>query len=295
MVFNVKNKSINSSLGRNMAGNIIIYAFLIALFVFAAFPLVYTLLASFKSNSELMSNPDKVIPIQFTTDNYISAWNSENFPVPRLTLNSIYFSLISVAAAVLNASVCGYVFARGHFTGMKIVFGVFTSLMFVSLGGATAVPLIGIAKKLGLSGSLSGLLITRIFGVNVVNLFLVRSFVQSLPHELDEAATIDGCGFIGILFKIYIPLLTPILSTVGVLAFQSSWNEAVMPIAFTMNNPMQRTLAAGLYSLKNSGETAAQWNLMMAGSVISMIPVLFVYTFGSKYMISGLAAGAVKG
>ena len=113
--------------------------------------------------------------------------------------------------------------------------------------------------------------------------------------EMDEAATIDGCGLGGIFLKVIVPLLQPVLTTIGILAFQSSWNETLMPMIFTISNPAQRTLSAGLYALKNVGESASQWNLMMAGSVISMFPVLVVYAIGNKYFVSGLANGAVKG
>lgn len=274
---------------------IIAYLFLVLILVVTVFPLVYTIMASFKTNSEIMTANNTLFPKEFTFENYKIAWSSKDFNVPRLVWNSTYFALVTMALQLITTSMSGYVFARGHFTGQKVVFGIITALMFVNLGSATTVPLLKIVKGMHLNGSLHGLVLVRAFGINVTGIYLVRGFVQSLPRELDEAAAIDGCGFFKTFTSIILPLLKPVLATIGLLAFQSSWNETLMPMIFTMSNPTQRTLSAGLYALKNVGESASQWNLMMAGSVISILPVLVVYAVGNKYFISGIASGAVKG
>ena len=135
----------------------------------------------------------------------------------------------------------------------------------------------------------------KIFAVSIINIYLVRGYVDSLPKELDEAAEIDGCNFIQIFFKIHLSLLKPIIATIGVLAFQGSWNEYLMPMIFTMADPEQRPLIVGIVALSKSGESAANWNLVLAGTVISLVPVLITYAIGNRYFISGLTAGAVKG
>ncbi len=270
------------------------YLFLTSVLVITLYPLVYTILASFKSNQEIMTSAS-LFPEIFTFENYKIAWESDSFHVPTLMWNSIYYSACIVVIQLVSTALGGYVFARGHFTGQKVVFGILTALMFVNLGGATTVPLLKIVKSMGLGGSLAGLLVIKAFGINITGIYLVRGFIHTLPKEMDEAATIDGCGFGGIFLKVIVPLLQPVLTTIGILAFQSSWNETLMPMIFTISNPAQRTLSAGLYALKNVGESASQWNLMMAGSVISMFPVLVVYAIGNKYFVSGLANGAVKG
>ncbi len=277
------------------SGNILIFLILLTVCVLTVFPLIYTVCASFKSNAEIMTSAASLFPKKFTLDNYSQALKSDSFPLPLLTFNSTYYTVICVILALLNSSIGGYVFSRGHFTGQKVIFGIFTSLMFVNLGGATTIPLLKIINGVGLSGSLFGLLIVKVFGINIVSIYLVRSYVETIPKEIDEAATIDGCGFIKILFTMIAPLLKPVLATVALLSFQGSWNETIMPVVFTLSNPAQRTLSAGLYALKSSGGAAAQTNLMMAGSVVSMIPVIIVYAFANKYFVSGLASGAVKG
>lgn len=105
----------------------------------------------------------------------------------------------------------------------------------------------------------------------------------------------DGCSFIGIFFKIILPLMKPILATIAILSFNGSWNDYLLPNIFTLTIPAQRTLIVGLMALKTTGEAASSWNLMLAGASIAMMPVLVAFAFGNRYFVKGVAAGAVKG
>ena len=134
-----------------------------------------------------------------------------------------------------------------------------------------------------------------LFSIPVVNIYLIRGFIDALPKELDESARIDGCSFAGTFFRIIMPLLKPVLATIGILTFNTSWNDYITPNIFTATKPEQQTLIVGLMALKNSDGAATNWNLMLAGSVIALIPVLVAYAFGNQYFVSGLASGAVKG
>ena len=167
--------------------------------------------------------------------------------------------------------------------------------MFINMGGITIYATFNVLKAVHLTQSLSSLVIMKLFGVPIINIYLVRSYVKTLPYELDEAAKIDGCDFIGIFFRIIAPLLLPLFATIGLLAFQTSWNDYIMPTIFTISRPEQRTLIVGIMALKNSGENAANWNLMLAGSVVAIVPILIVYIFANKYFVKGMVAGAVKG
>ena len=133
------------------------------------------------------------------------------------------------------------------------------------------------------------------FGIKITNVFLVRGFINSLPKALDEAAAIDGCSYIGIFFRIILPLLKPIMATIGIFAFTSAWNDYLMPMIVTLANPAQRTLPVGMIELKGNSNAAAAWNLILAGGMISAIPMVIVYLIFNRFFIKGLAAGAVKG
>ena len=277
------------------AGNKVIYAILIFFVALSMFPLIYTISASFKTNAEILSRPDAIFPINPTINNYIDAWNSDVMDIKNMTMNSLIYTIVCVVSSLLNSTMGGYVFSRDNFKGKKVLMAAFSMLLFFSMGSVTIYPMFDILNFIHMPKSLYGLMFIRIFSVAIINIYLVKGYVDSLPKELDEAAMIDGCGFIQTFFKVHLPLLKPIVATIGVLAFQGSWNEYLMPMIFTMSNPAQRPLIVGLVALSKSGESAANWNLVLAGTTISLIPVLIVYAFGNRYFVSGLTAGAVKG
>jgi len=274
---------------------IILYVVLTVIVLFTLFPVFYTISGSFKTNSEIMAHPESILPIKPTLNNYTTAWKSTDFNIGLLLWNSTYYTLIIVASTILFSSMAGYSFARGYFKGQKLLLTLFSITMFINLGTITVYPFFKILNFLHLGKSLWGLIVVRIFSVGIVNIYLVRGYVNSLPKELDEAAQIDGCGFISIFFKIIAPLLLPIMATIGILSFQGSWNDYLMPTIFTISNPSQRTLIVAITALKSTGSAASAWNLMLAGSVIAILPVLVAYAVGNRYFISGLTSGALKG
>ncbi|MBQ6937670.1 MAG: carbohydrate ABC transporter permease [Clostridia bacterium] len=274
---------------------LLIYAVMILISAVVLFPLLYTLLASFKSNMELMTDPGSIIPKNPTFENYVTALKSPDFNVPRLLWNSIYYTLINVLVITATSSMAGYVFARGNFPFKRTIFVCFSSLLFIKTGMLGIYATFKVLNVVNLTQSLWALIVYHIFSVPVVDIFLVKGYVQSLPIAMDEAAKIDGCSFFKTFIYIIAPLLKPIIATIAILSFKASWNEYLMPTIFTLTQPSQRTLMVGLMALKNSGEAATSWNLMLTGSVIALIPVLIAYSFGNKYFIKGLSAGAVKG
>lgn len=276
-------------------GNILVYSLLIIVLIFTVFPIISVVLASFKSNSEIMTKPESIIPLEFTFDNYVTAWHSDTFKIGRMLFNSTWYSGISVVITLITSAVSGYVFARGEFRGKKLIFAVFSALMFVSLGSITIYPTFDILALLGLNSSLFGLIVMQCFGIPIVNMYLIRGFVNALPKELDEAARIDGCTFTGIFVRIIFPMLKPVLITIGLLSFNGSWNNYFYPSLFTMSRPEQQTLIVGIMALKNSSEAATAWNLLYAATTIAVIPVLVVFAIGNQKITDGMSAGAVKG
>lgn len=278
----------------NYVKKTIMYLILALGIVFALFPIVYMFFASFKDNMEIMTNAS-LLPQNPSFNNYITAWKSDVFNVKQLLWNSIYYTAIVVFLTVGCSCMAGYAFARGKFKGKNVWLVAFTALMFINFGGATIVPTLQIVKLLHLTGSLWGLIVVKFFSISVVSIYLVKSFVEGLPREMDEAAIIDGCGFIGIFVRILLPLLKPVVATLVMLGFQGSWNEYLLPMVFTITDPSKGTLVSGLFALKSSGAAATNWNLLLAGSVIASVPVVTVYLVMNKYFIAGLTAGAVKG
>jgi multiple sugar transport system permease protein len=187
------------------------------------------------------------------------------------------------------------VFSRGRFYGKQFLYYMILSSMFVSLGSLTLYPLLMIAKVVNMNRSLWGVIIIRIFAVNTTNVFISRGFIDSIPREIDEAAKVDGCSFFRIFLHIIAPLCKPVIATVGILTFRSSWNDYLLPMVFTLSNPNRMPLVVGVINLKSSGEAASSWNLMLAGTALSMIPMIVIYIAFNRYFIDGLTSGSVKG
>lgn len=271
------------------------YLFLIVLVVIVVFPLIYAVAASFKPLSELFSDADKVFPIHPTLENYKTVLHSDVINFRVMTVNSIYYTLINVFGVIMSSSMCAYAFERGRFPGRKTMFVTIGALMFINMGTITVYPKFDILNAIHLNKSLWGLIVLNLFAIPTVNIYLVKSYIATLPKEMDEAAKIDGCSFFGTFIRITMPLLKPILATIGVLAFNGSWNEYLMPTIFTISNPSQQTLMVGINAMKSSGESASNWSVMLAAAVLALVPVLIAYAVGNRYFVKGLSAGAVKG
>lgn len=277
---------------QKLLSNALVFVVLTFIFVIAIFPVIYTIMGSFKGNLELLTS-NSLFPKRFVLDNYVQAWNMANFE--KYTLNSIFMSGTIVLGSIFTTTIAGCVFERGKFPGKNFLFGMVISSMFVSLGSLTLYPTYMIAKFFHINTSLWGVIIIRVFGLNVTNLFITRSYIKTLSTEIDEAAKVDGCSFFSIFTRIIFPLLKPLIATIAILEFRHSWNDYLMPMVFTLSNKNRMPLIVGVMNLKGSGEAASSWNLMLAGSSIALIPMIIVYLFFNRYFIQGLTAGAVKG
>lgn len=272
--------------------SILLHAVLIGFLVVVLYPFIVAFCGSFKTTVEILTSPD-LLPEKWMFDNYVEAWTKANFAT--YTWNSAWYTCLHIIVAVLTSTVNGYAFARGEFRGKKAIFAMFSALMFVTLGSSSLYPTMQLMKLFHLNTSLMGLIIKSFFAIHIADMYLVRGFVNSLPKELDEAATIDGCSFIGIFFRVILPLLKPMVATVAILSFSGGWNDYLWPMIVTMGNPDAQPLSVGLRALKDSGDAAASWHLVLAGAMISAIPMTIVYIIFNKYFVKGLAAGAVKG
>lgn len=269
------------------------YIFLTAILIISIFPVIYIVLASFKSNAEILTSGANIIPQNFILDNYIQAWNLANFKL--YTWNSLYMTFFIVIGSIITTTTLAYVLNRGVFAGRKLIYGILLSTMFVSLGTSSLLPQLKVAKLLGLHTSLWGVIIIRVMGINVTQVFIAKGYLATIPKEVDEAAKIDGCGFIRIYWSIIFPLLKPLIATIGLLSFRQAWNDYMLPMVFTLANPDKSPLVVGVVNLRNTGEAAASWNLMLAGTTIAIMPMIIAYLFLNKYFISGLTSGAIKG
>ncbi|UJF36398.1 carbohydrate ABC transporter permease [Paenibacillus hexagrammi] len=249
-----------------------------------------TLLGSFKTNMELASGAT-ILPKHWMFTNYGEAWEKAKFSA--YTWNSLFVSGASTVGTLLVASLAGYVVDRREFAGKRLFILMQASTMFISIGAVVLRPQFELMVKLHLNTSLWGVILILV-SAHASTFFILLGFFKAIPRELDEAANLDGCSFLGIYGKIILPLLKPGLGVTALFAFRTGWNEYILPLVFTMNNPKLQTLTVGLTNLRYGNSAAMQTHLMLAGACLSMLPILIVYVFANKSFMQ-VTAGSVKG
>jgi len=269
-------------------GKIVIYLVLAVIAFIWVYPFLWMVSASFKTQSEFFGSGLNLIPQAFHFDNFIRAWNNANFVV--YFKNTIIVTISVVAIVLMSTSLAGYVIGRYAFIGKKVILGIFMASITIPLV-FTVIPVYELLKELGLEQSLIGLILAESGGGHVIFLMLFSSFYASIPNEMEEAATIDGCGFFQTYAKIMFPLAKPIMVTVVTMQSIWTWNSFLLPLIVTLNNPEIRTLAVGLYALR--GENVVDWTGIAAGACIAIVPIVILFVSLQKYFVDGIA-GAVK-
>lgn len=267
---------------------VIFMAFIVTITIY---PVIYALLGSLKTNQELTTGGN-IIPEKFMWGNYYDAFIKSKFL--RYSVNSLIVSIGSMVLALITTSLAGYTLARHWFPGKKILLGVYTAMMFVSLGSVTLYPIYIFLNRLGMTRNLSGLILT-LTGGQIANVLLVMGFVRNVPRELDEAAVIDGYSSFGIYWRIMLPMIRPVLGVVALFAFRNAWNDYITTLIMTIPRPDLMTVTVAVVQMKYNVNAAAEWHLMLAGASLAIIPILIVYFFTNRQFISGLTAGALKG
>ena len=270
-----------------------IFILLLILAIITVYPVLYIILGSFKLNKELVSGGLNIFPEKFIFDNYVQAWKMGNFS--RYTLNSLFLSTGVMVITLFVTSMAGYVFARKEFRLKSLIYNTMVMFMFINVGSTALRPLFELAVKLNMNQSLWAVILIAAGSGQATYVFLIHGYMNTVPKELDEAAMIDGCSFFEIYWRIILPVLKPALASVALLSFRGAWNEYILPLIFTMINEKLRPLTVGVLALQNAGDGAAAWNILFAGSAISIIPIVIIYIFASKQFMSGMLSGSVKG
>jgi multiple sugar transport system permease protein len=257
------------------------HLFLMPMAAIMLLPLVWMVVVSLETAQQAHSYPPVLIPSSLHFSNYPAAWNT--LPFGDFFVNSAIYALTTVAGNLLFCSLAAYAFARMRFAGKNMLFVVFLATLMVPYQ-VLLIPTFLIVKRLGMVDSVGGLIAPNLcsaFGV-----FMLRQFFRTLPIELEEAARIDGTSRLGILFKIVLPLSLPALATLGIIQFMWSWNDFLWPLIIidsTNHAPVQ----LGLSMLQGAHST--EWNLLMAGTVMSQIPMLVIFLFAQRWFIRSIA------
>ena len=251
-------------------------------------PFVWMLLGSVKTQAELLQIPPTWLPEQPTGDNYQRLFERLDFP--RFFMNSGIVASLITAGNLLFCSMLGYALAKLKFFGREKLFALVLATLMVP-GSVTLVPLYILISMLGFSNSYAGLVLPFLAGP--FGVFLMRQFMLGIPDELLEAARIDGAGEFRSFFQIVLPLATPALATLGILTFLSSWNAFLWPLVVATDEQMY-TLPVALATFA-TGQYQADHGLLMAGSVVIVLPVLIVFILLQRYFTEGIATTGIKG
>lgn len=263
-------------------------AALVAICAVWIYPFVWMVSASLKGQLEVFSAGLDLIPQELRWENYQRAWVDARFST--YMVNTVIVTVISVALVTVRCALAGYAIARHDFLGRKVVIGVLVLTLFVP-EGYTIIPVVELTQRLGLLNSLTGMIVALSGIGHVAAILLYAGYFRNVPQELEDAAKIDGAGFVTIFYRIMLPLAGPVTATVVVLTFLSVWNAFFLPLVFTLSRPDLRTLSVGMQAFIS--ERSVDWSGMAAAATISLLPVVIVFFLLQRYFFEGLA-GAVK-
>ncbi len=252
------------------------------------FPLIIVVIVSFTPNAVTQTWPPKIIPRAWTLDNYTSLF--QRLPIGRELLNTIVFAGAVTIISVFFDSLAAYGLSRVDFKGRGILLAVLIATMMIP-AMALLIPVYKLLGSMGLVNSYLGIIIPRM--ADVGGIFLLRQFFISIPKDLDNAARIDGAGEFRIFAQIILPNAVPAILTVGMFNFMGNWNDLLWPLIMT-SKPETRTITAGLAMLTGHGSSVTPYGVVMAGALISALPLLIVFFFVQKRFVEGIAMTGMK-
>lgn len=279
---------------KNKIGNIKVTKIILTIFMLLVgltmiAPFLWMLSSSFKILSDVYKFPMEWVSKNMTFNNYKHVLFEQNPPFALYYFNSIKVTTLCVIGDLVTSSLAGYAFARLKFKGRDVIFLVYLAAMMIPFQ-VTMVPLFMMFKWMGIYNTHWAIILPKLF--TPLGTFLMRQYFMSLPNELIEAGRIDGESEFGIFYKIILPLAKPALATLAILTFVWRWNDYEAPLVF-LSDPHLFTLPLGLTNFID--ESGMQMdNLIMAGAVAAIFPMLLIFIIGQKYLIEGMTSGSVK-
>ena len=265
----------------------VVYFFLVALSFYFLVPFIWMILTSFKTESEAMMYPPKILPNIWKFSNFSSAWKSQPFGV--YLLNSVLITVMTTLGTLISVSLVAYGFARYDFKGRNILFMILLATMMIPWD-VTMIPLYMEFKLLDWINTLKPLIVPAFFG-SAYYIFLLRQFLMGIPKDFEEAAYIDGANDFQIFLKIFVPMMKAPLILIGVLNMMSVWNDYLGPLIF-LQSSSKYTLPLGLAAFK--GAHSVDIISVMAITTLMVIPPVIAFAFAQKYIVEGISGG-IKG
>lgn len=264
------------------------YLTLIIIAISMLYPFFAMINLSFVQNSEIFSQADKIFHSPLTIENYVNVF--EEIPLSTYFMNSLIVASITTLGQVVISAMAGYAFARLNFKYRDTLFLIILITMLIP-PQVNIIPLFFLMRELHLIDTYQALILPGLFGG--LGVFMMRQYFLTLPKDLEESARIDGCNLFEMFFKIALPLALPVVATLAIFTFVSTWNSFMWPLIVT-NSEGMRTLPVGLAIFKGSFREVTLWGELLACSVICTLPVVGVFLIGKKYFINDILQGGVK-
>lgn len=270
----------------------VIHMALIVTAILFVFPLLWMLSVALQSEEEMrLANGfwDMLVPNEWLWSNYREVFRV--IPFMRYFRNSAIVTVLTVIGTIVSASLVSYAFAKLRWPGRNVVYTVMIATMILP-SFILMIPTYKMYSAMEFVDTWLPLVLPAFLGGGAGNIILIQQFYMSIPREMSEAAKIDGAGHVTIWMRIMLPLCAPVIATVAIFSFLFSWNDYLQPLIY-INSPSKQTIAQGLRAFQS--QTTTRWGLLMAGSLISMIPNLILFCFCQKFFLEGLKVGGVKG
>lgn len=272
---------------------IIRYTILTLVAFIMLYPIIWLIGASFKSNSEIFSSIG-FIPEKLDFTPYVKGWvTGTQYTFTTYFMNTFMIVIPKVIVTVISVVLTAYGFARFNFPGRKILFGILISTLFLP-HIVTRIPMYLLWNKLGMLDRFAPLVIPSAFAVDAFFVFMLIQFMRSIPRELDEAATIDGCGPFRILIEILIPILKPAIISVALFQFMWTMNDFMGPLIY-ISSVEKYPVSIALKMAMDTTSGTFDWNQIIAMSIIALIPSIVLFLCAQKYFVEGISTSGIKG
>ncbi len=284
-------KKLKRSTKRKIIETVIISVIVMIAAVLCIFPFYWMIFNSIRNPDLINQGSAELFTTDLTWDSYKAVFEYGDGLLWRAYLNSFIIASLQTVGTLFTSSLAAFAFAKIRFKGSKPIYGLFIATLMIP-GQVTMLPLFMMFAKVGWTNSFLPLIVPGVM-INTYGVFMLRSFMVSIPNGLLEAAEIDGCGWFGKYFKIVLRLIKPALVTLGLFTFIGSWNNYMGHLIYLSDEKLT-TLPLLIAGLKETHMTGANWGRIMAASTLSIVPIAIVYLACQKYFVQGIATTGMK-
>ncbi len=278
---------------KNNVVRVVYHIFVFGFGLIMLYPLIWMVMSSFKETYSIFATASSLVPEQFTGENYVNGWKGfAGVSFGRFFRNSLYIAVVGTVGTLFSCSLVAFGLERLNFRGKKLLFGILLATLMLP-GQVLMVPQYLWFNTLGWVGSYLPLMIPCFFGTNAFIVYLMMNFIGGIPKDLDEAAKMDGCSYLGIYSKIVLPLMKPALITGTIFTFIARWDDFMGPLLY-VNDSASYPVSLALKLFCDPG-SSSDYGAMFAMATLSLLPVVMLFIFFQKYLVQGVATSGLKG